>query len=94
MVDEDAVARREGRDAVADGLDDAGRVHPRRPRRLEALAAAVLAQPDVGRADGGGADRDPHLAGPGRPHLAVDDVEDLGPAGDGDDDGARHGRGL
>ena len=87
----DLVAGREPVDALADRLDDAGRVHARDPRRLEALAGAVLAQADVGRVHGGGAHGDADLARPGRAHVAVDDGQDLGAAGGGDRDGT-HGR--
>ena len=88
------VAGREPVDAVADGLDDAGGVHARDPRRVETVRPApLLAQADVRRVHRGGADGDAHLARAGGADVAVDDLEDLGAAGGGNGDGA-HGRGL
>src|SRR3954452_18830864 len=61
----------------------------RRPEsRREGVAGAVLAQPDVGGVDRGGADGDPHLARPGGADVTLDHVEDLGAAGGGDGDHA------
>ena len=85
----DLVADRQPVDVGPDRLDDAGSVHPRYPRRRQVGAAAALAQPDVGRVDGRGLDRDPDLAGAGLARRAVGDLEDVQVSGLGDDDGAQ-----
>ena len=48
----------------------------------------MLAQADVRRVHGRGADGEADLARPGRAHVALDDGQDLGAAGGGDGDGS------
>jgi hypothetical protein len=75
-------------DVGPDRLDDAGRVHARHPGRRQ-VATAALTERDVGRVDGRGLDRDPHLAGAGIVRRPVGDLQDVEAPGLCDRDGAQ-----
>ena len=88
------VAGREPVDAVADGLDDAGGVHPRDPRRVETAAAPFSRSPMSVGFTAAARTAMRTSPGPGGADVAIDDLEDLGTAGGGDGDGAHRRRTL
>ena len=85
------VADREVLHAGPDGLDGAGGVHAGNPGCGLSLDTE-LAYGDVGRVHGSGPDGQPDLARPGFWDLALDDAQDLRPAGSRDPHRSRRHR--